>query len=173
VNTDETAIDPRLVTRFDYDTAFGAAVNRFCAQALALGEISIHGDAEAAYPLILLDDAVRCIELAVAHPPQAGEPIVCNQLGQVASLRAMAGEVARAAAMLGEPTAVVHTDPAPRRPAYRAVSARLPALGFRPTPMSHAVLRPIMETLRPHRGRIVAEALGYAHRAPILSGAHP
>jgi UDP-sulfoquinovose synthase len=172
VNTAETGIDPRLVTRFDYDTAFGAAVNRFCAQALALGEISVHGDAEAAYPLILLEDAVRCIELAVAHPPQAGDPAVCNQLGQIAPLRAMAGEVARAAAAIGDPTTVVHTDPAPRRPTYRAASVRLPALGFRPTPMSEAVLGEVMQTLRPHRGRILPEAFGHAHRPPALSGAH-
>src|SRR5579885_1251479 len=35
VETDETALDPRLATRFDYDQIYGTALNRFCVQAAA------------------------------------------------------------------------------------------------------------------------------------------
>src|SRR6478735_1363454 len=35
ISTDETDLDPALVTRFDYDELFGTALNRFCVQAVA------------------------------------------------------------------------------------------------------------------------------------------
>ncbi len=34
IETDETALDPRLATRFDYDETFGTVLNRFCVQAV-------------------------------------------------------------------------------------------------------------------------------------------
>ena len=34
IQTDETALDERLITRFDYDELFGTALNRFCVQAV-------------------------------------------------------------------------------------------------------------------------------------------
>ena len=33
IRTDETRLDDRLLTRFDYDDVFGTALNRFCLQA--------------------------------------------------------------------------------------------------------------------------------------------
>src|SRR5258707_5515071 len=35
IDTDETKLDDRLLTRFDYDESFGTALNRFCVQAVA------------------------------------------------------------------------------------------------------------------------------------------
>ena len=34
IETDETRLDERLLTRFDYDEVFGTALNRFCLQAV-------------------------------------------------------------------------------------------------------------------------------------------
>ena len=34
IETDETALDERLITRFDYDEIFGTVLNRFCVQAV-------------------------------------------------------------------------------------------------------------------------------------------
>jgi UDP-sulfoquinovose synthase len=34
IETDETKLDDRLMTRFDYDETFGTALNRFCVQAM-------------------------------------------------------------------------------------------------------------------------------------------
>ena len=170
VTTPETDIDPRLVTRFDYDPAFGAAINRFCAFALAEGEIAIHGDADVGYPFILLEDAVRCIELAVEHPPDRGCPVVMNQFGAIAPLRGLAEQVAEAAGALGRPTQVTSEGFAGSRPTYRAASQRLPALGFRPSPF-RAGARSTLHALWPHRRRILREALATEQRRPVYAGA--
>ncbi len=46
VETDETTLNPRLATRFDYDQIFGTALNRFCAQAVAGYPLTIYGDGQ-------------------------------------------------------------------------------------------------------------------------------
>jgi UDP-sulfoquinovose synthase len=171
VTTSETSADPRLVTRFDYDAAFGAAVNRFCALALTFGEIPIHGDPEAAHSLILLEDTVRCIELVVENPPDPGSPLVINQFGEITPLHDMAQQVARAAGALGVPTKVVTQGGShPSRPPYRALSEWLPSRGFRPTPLLLGA-RSTLQALLPHRGRVLTEAFSAALPEPALTGA--
>ena len=43
IETDETARDPRLVTRFDYDGVFGTVLNRFCVQAVIGKPLTVYG----------------------------------------------------------------------------------------------------------------------------------
>src|SRR5207248_3812616 len=43
VETDETAQDERLITRFDYDESFGTALNRFCVQAVIGHPLTVYG----------------------------------------------------------------------------------------------------------------------------------
>ena len=43
IETDETNVDERLVTRFDYDEVFGTALNRFCVQAVIGHPLTVYG----------------------------------------------------------------------------------------------------------------------------------
>ena len=43
IETDETKLDPRLITRFDYDDVFGTALNRFCVQAVIGHPLTVYG----------------------------------------------------------------------------------------------------------------------------------
>src|SRR5204862_21684 len=43
IETEETALDERLVTRFDYDDVFGTALNRFCVQAVIGHPLTVYG----------------------------------------------------------------------------------------------------------------------------------
>lgn len=65
VDTDETKLDPKLATRFDFDFYFGVVPNRFCAQALANHPITIYGQGDQRKPFITLNDAVISIVNAV------------------------------------------------------------------------------------------------------------
>ncbi|HEY8501871.1 MAG TPA: NAD-dependent epimerase/dehydratase family protein, partial [Solirubrobacterales bacterium] len=44
VETEETARDERLVTRFDYDATFGTVLNRFCVQAVIGHPLTVYGE---------------------------------------------------------------------------------------------------------------------------------
>lgn len=59
--TEETALDARLATRFDFDFYFGVVLNRFCAMAITGHPISIYGKGLQRKPQISLEDCVQSL----------------------------------------------------------------------------------------------------------------
>ncbi len=79
--TNQTALDPRLINRFDYDGDYGTVLNRFLMQAAIGHPLTVHGTGGQTRAFIHIKDTVRCIEIAICNPPQAGEkPKVLNQI---------------------------------------------------------------------------------------------
>ena len=75
--TAQTARDPRLVNRFDYDGDYGTVLNRFLMQAAIGHPLTVHGTGGQTRAFIHIRDTVRCIELALENPPQAGDSPRC------------------------------------------------------------------------------------------------
>ena len=79
--TDQTARDVALINRFDYDGDYGTVLNRFLMQAAIGHPLTVHGTGGQTRAFIHIRDTVRCIELALENPPQAGDrPQVLNQV---------------------------------------------------------------------------------------------
>jgi len=79
--TNQTALDPRLINRFDYDGDYGTVLNRFLMQAAIGHPLTVHGTGGQTRAFIHIKDTVRCIEIAISNPPQAGDkPKVLNQI---------------------------------------------------------------------------------------------
>ena len=79
--TDETALDERLINRFDYDGDYGTVLNRFLMQAAVGYPMSVHGTGGQTRAFIHIRDTVRCIELAISNPPERGERVnILNQM---------------------------------------------------------------------------------------------
>ena len=68
IETDETALDERLVTRFDYDEIFGTALNRFCVQAVIGHPLTVYGKGGQTRGFLNIRDTLQCVELAVEQP---------------------------------------------------------------------------------------------------------
>jgi UDP-sulfoquinovose synthase len=93
--TAETQLDDRLVNRFDYDGDYGTVLNRFLMQAAIGYPLTVHGTGGQSRAFINIQDTVRCIELAIANPPAAGERVrVFNQMTEVHQVLALAELVA-------------------------------------------------------------------------------
>jgi UDP-sulfoquinovose synthase len=71
-NTDEITKE-ELLTRFDFDEAFGTAINRFCAQAVVGQELTPYGKGGQTRGYIALIDSIQCQTIAIEHPPEKGE----------------------------------------------------------------------------------------------------
>src|ERR1700735_1395300 len=79
--TDQTSLDERLINRFDYDRDFGTVLTRFLMQAAIGHPLTVHGTGGQTRAFIHIRDTVRCIEIALANPPDAGSrPLVLNQI---------------------------------------------------------------------------------------------
>lgn len=95
-NTAHTARDERLTNRFDYDGEYGTVLNRFLMQAACGIPLTVYGTGGQTRAFIHISDTCRCIELAVANPPDAGNPVeILNQVAETARVRDVAEIVAR------------------------------------------------------------------------------
>ncbi len=77
--TDETRLDRRLATRFDYDAVFGTVLNRMIVQAVCGHPLTVYGKGQQVRATLDIRDTVECIRLAVEHPADRGEFRVFNQ----------------------------------------------------------------------------------------------
>ena len=94
--TPQTALDERLINRFDYDGDYGTVLNRFIMQAALGHPLTVHGTGGQTRAFIHIRDTVRCVEIALTHPPVRGDrPAVFNQVTETYRVRDLAELVSR------------------------------------------------------------------------------
>ena len=93
--TAETKQDERLINRFDYDGDYGTVLNRFLMQAAVDFPLTVHGTGGQTRAFIHIQDTVRCIQIAVEHPPEKGDRVqIFNQMTETHRVRDLAKLVA-------------------------------------------------------------------------------
>jgi UDP-sulfoquinovose synthase len=181
--TPETKQDTRLETRFDYDQVYGTALNRFCAQAAVGHAITPYGSGKQTRGYINILDTMRCIELAIEHPANAGECRVFNQITEQFAINELAEQVARVAQEMGLNPRIAHLDN-PRVEAeehyYNVTHTSLLDLGLEPHLLTDAVIQSLIACCVQHRGRIDERAFdptvrwrsphNVAHLDPVSAG---
>ncbi len=94
-NTDLTERDPRLTNRFDYDGDYGTVLNRFLMQAAIGYPLTVHGTGGQTRAFIHIRDSVRCVQLALEHPPSHGDRVkIFNQMTESHRVADLAHKVA-------------------------------------------------------------------------------
>jgi len=160
IETEETALDPRLATRFDYDDVFGTALNRFCVQAVIGHPLTVYGRGGQTRGYLNVVDTLRCVELAVEHPADAGEFRVFNQFTEQFSISELAELVRHAG---GEYGLDVRIDPIenPRVESeehyYNAKHTKLLDLGLEPHLLSETLIGSMFSAIERHRDRVIGD----------------
>ena len=94
--TPETILDEKLINRFDYDGDYGTVLNRFLMQAAVNHPLTVHGSGGQTRAFIHIRDTVRCIELAINHPPGSGDkPRIFNQVTETFKVKELAQLVSK------------------------------------------------------------------------------
>jgi len=93
--TDETALDPRLVNRFDYDGIYGTVLNRFISQAATGNDLTIYGTGGQKRAFIHIQDTANCVKLAAENPPEPGKVRILNQVSEVRQVKELAEIISR------------------------------------------------------------------------------
>ncbi len=169
-STAETALDERLVNRFDYDGDYGTVLNRFLVQAAVGHPLTVHGTGGQTRAFIHIQDMVRCVELALGHPPAAGDRVrIFNQMTETHRVRDLARLVSE---LTG---ARVETVPNPRQESaendLHVVNEAFLSLGLQPTTLSEGLLLEVEQTAErwAHRvdlSRIPATSVWNGRRRP-------
>jgi len=152
--TEQTKLDPRLATRFDYDAVFGTVLNRFIIQAVLGHPLTVYGNGSQTRGLINIVDTVECIRLASENPADRGEFRVFNQMTESMSINQIAETVA--GTYPGE-AGIEHVDN-PRVEIYdhyyNVVHTALETLGLKPTLLSTALIDHLFDVVERHRDRV-------------------
>jgi UDP-sulfoquinovose synthase len=150
-------VDDALLTRFDFDEAFGTALNRFCAQAVIGHELTPYGKGGQTRGYIALRDSMQCLTLAAENPPEEGEYRVFNQFEECYSVNELAEHVVKVAGESGIESKIWNIEN-PRIESenhyYNPDHERLPKLGFKPTNTLDDDLRLTIPKLLKYRERI-------------------
>jgi UDP-sulfoquinovose synthase len=149
--TAETSKDERLINRFDYDGDYGTVLNRFLMQAAIGYPLSVHGSGGQTRAFINIQDTVRCVELAIANPPQRGEHVrIFNQMTETFRLINLANMVAE---MTG---AKIEHVANPRKEAnsndLTVENRSLLGLGLKPITLSAGLMKEISDIARKYAG---------------------
>jgi UDP-sulfoquinovose synthase len=150
--TPQTIRDERLINRFDYDGDYGTVLNRFLMQAAVGHPLTVHGTGGQTRAFIHIRDTVRCIEIAIENPPEAGDkPQVLNQMTETHRVLDLAKLVSDAT---GSDIAYL---PNPRKEADEneliVRNDRFLALGLEPTTLSDGLLEEVTEIAHKYRHR--------------------
>jgi UDP-sulfoquinovose synthase len=157
VHTEETALHPRLATRFDYDDVWGTALNRFCVQAAVDQPITVYGKGGQTRGFLDIRDTLACVELACLNPPPLGTYEVYNQFTEQFSVQELADMVAEGARKLGwEPIIENITNPRIELEEhyYNAKHTKLLDLGLQPHLLSDTLIDGLLETVKGHADRV-------------------
>jgi len=150
--TDDTVLDERLINRFDYDGDYGTVLNRFLMQAAIGFPLTVHGTGGQTRAFIHIRDTVRCVELAVTHPPPPGERVrIFNQMTETHRLIELAQLVSR---LTGTPIDFVEN---PRNEAaeneLRVSNRHLLELGLQPITLEEGLLREVTDIAQRYASR--------------------
>lgn len=151
--------DDRLLSRLDFDEAFGTAINRFCCEAVIGHPITPYGDGHQKRGFLPLRDSMQCLTLALENPPEPGEYRVFNQFERVYDITELAEIVHHVAADMGlSPT--IRNTVNPRRELedhyYNPERRKLIDLGYEPTHDIEGEVEVMLRDLLAHRDRIEA-----------------
>jgi UDP-sulfoquinovose synthase len=162
IDTEETAQDERLITRFDYDEVFGTVLNRFCVQAVIGHPLTVYGSGGQTRGFLNIRDTLQCVELAVETPAERGEFRVFNQFTEQFSVGDLAELVKAAGEHLGYSVEVQHVDN-PRVELedhyYNATHTKLLDLGLEPTLLGEELVESMIHAIERHKERAIESSI--------------
>jgi UDP-sulfoquinovose synthase len=162
IESDESAADERLITRFDYDEYFGTVLNRFCVQAVIGHPLTVYGEGGQTRGFLNIRDTLQCVELAASNPAELGEFRVFNQFTEQFSVAELAELVKRSGGEQGYEVEV-NSYPNPRIEAehhyYNAANTKLIDLGLKPHYLGEELVRSMLKTIERYKGRVIERAI--------------
>jgi len=162
IETDETMLDERLATRFDYDGIWGTVLNRFCIEAAIGHPLTVHGKGGQTRGYLNIRDTMRCIEIAIEKPAKPGEYRVFNQFTEQFSVAQLADLIQAAAKHKGRSVEIQHiADPRVEAEVhyYNAKHTKLIDLGLKPRLLSDTLIDSVLDKVEHYKHRVKTDRI--------------
>jgi len=101
IETEESVIDKRLRTLFNYDEIYGTIVNRFITQAVVGYPLTVYGKGGQTRGYLHIKDTLQCVHKSEQTPAKEGELRIFNQIMENFSANELAEKTQKIGKQLG------------------------------------------------------------------------
>jgi UDP-sulfoquinovose synthase len=155
--TEESEVDERLRTLFNYDEIFGTVVNRFITQAVVGYPLTVYGKGGQTRGYINIKDTMQCVYQAAIQPAAKGELRIFNQIMETFSVNELALKTREVGQALGYDVTVEQKDN-PRKEAedhyYNPAYQGLLEMGVQPHYLTDEEMAGMFEVVAKHKENI-------------------
>ena len=155
--TDESQIDGRLKTIFNYDEIFGTIVNRFITQAVVGYPLTVYGGGGQTRGYLNIQDTLQCVHMAEKTPAKSGQLRIFNQIMETFSVNELAEMTQRVGTKLGYDVRIDHLEN-PRKEAeehyYNPVYQGLIDIGVKPHYLTEEVMEGMFRVVAQYKDNI-------------------
>ncbi len=157
VETEESNIDDRLKTIFNYDEIFGTIVNRFVVQSIVGYPLTVYGKGGQTRGYLNIKDTLQCVEMSARTPAEKGELRIFNQIMETFSANQLADLTKKVGDELGYSVKIEHINN-PRKEAeehyYNPVYQGLQDIGVEPHFLDEEVMKKMFKVVERYAGNI-------------------
>jgi len=162
IETDETVIDERLGTIYNYDEVFGTVINRFVVQAVVGYPLTVYGQGGQTRGYLNILDTLQCVVKAGETYANKGELRIFNQIMETFSVLQLA-ELIRKVGLNRGLAVMIDQLPNPRKEAekhyYNPTFSGLQDIGVHPHFLTESVVNGLFNTVESHRYNIRPEVI--------------
>lgn len=162
IETEESLIDNRLRTIFNYDEVFGTIVNRFITQAVAGYPLTVYGKGGQTRGYLNIKDTLQCVQMSEKTPAKPGELRIFNQIMELFSANQLAEMTKRVGDKLGYNVKIDHLEN-PRKEAeehyYNPTYQGLIDIGVVPHYLTEDVMEGIFRIVEGYKNNIRTDVI--------------
>lgn len=162
IDTEQSSIDTRLRTFFNYDELFGTIVNRFVTQAVIGYPLTVYGKGGQTRGYLNIKDTLQCIEHSYKAPAEAGELRIFNQIMETFSANDLASLTAKVGNEKGLNVEIKSIEN-PRKELeehyYNPTYSGLTDLGVVPHLLTEEVMGQLIDTVHEFKDQIRSEVI--------------
>lgn len=162
IETEESKIDNRLMTLFNYDEIFGTIVNRFISQAVVGYPLTVYGKGGQTRGYLNINDTLQCVHMSEKTPAKKGELRIFNQIMETFSVNQLADITKRVGKSLGYNVQIQNLEN-PRKEAeehyYNPAYQGLIEIGVKPHYLTDEVMAGMFKVVERYRKNIRTDVI--------------
>ncbi|GLQ33213.1 NAD-dependent epimerase/dehydratase family protein [Litoribrevibacter albus] len=162
IETEESNIDKRLRTIFNYDEVFGTIVNRFVTQAVSDYPLTVYGKGGQTRGYLNIKDTLQCIHASERSPASTGELRIFNQIMETFSVNELAEITKRVGDLRGHNVEIKSIDN-PRKEAeehyYNPKYQGLKDIGVTPNYLTDEVMNGLFKIVESYKENIRTDVI--------------
>ena len=162
VETEESVIDSRLNTIFNYDEIFGTIVNRFVTQAVIDYPLTVYGKGGQTRGYLNIKDTLQCVVKALTVPALKGELRIFNQIMETFSVNQLADLTVKVGVSRGHRVSIERIEN-PRKEMeehyYNPTYQGLREIGVEPHFLTEEVMGDIFRTVENYKDNICRDVI--------------